>query len=150
MSIFDAIEEGDAPFSGEASAYDLHVAQARQERQLRQQIRKHGDEAMWVEPKVELGSDALSTEPFEWSYIMRMPGSKTPKVDSKDPLKSLMKAMNISGNKRQPVRSSGNKDQRGIANEQRHGSGFEFKGSGRPPRGHTNPQPAEVESRDAA
>ena len=151
MSIFDPIEEGDAPFSSEPSAYDLHVAQARQERQLRQQIRKHGDEAMRVEPKVEVGSDVLSTEPFERSYIMRVPGSKTPKADSKDPLKSLMKAMNISGNKRQPVRSSGNKDQRGIANEeQRHGSGFEFKGSGRPPRGHTNPQPAEIESRDAA
>ena len=44
MSIFDPIEEGDAPFSGEPSAYDLHVARARQERELRQQIRRHGDE----------------------------------------------------------------------------------------------------------
>jgi hypothetical protein len=151
MSIFDPIEEGDAPFSSEPSAYDLHVAQARQERQLRQQIRKHGDEAMRVEPKVEVGSDALSTEPFERSYVIRMAGSSAPRADSKDPLKSLLKAMNISGSKRQPVQSSGNKDQRGIGNEeQRHGSGLEFKGSGRPPRGHTNPQPAEIESRDAA
>jgi hypothetical protein len=151
MSIFDPIEEGDAPFSGEPSAYDLHVARARQERELRQQIRRHGDESMRVEPKMEVGSDALSTEPFERSYIMRMPGSSAPKADSKDPLKSLLKAMNISGNKRPPVQSSGNKDQRGIGNEeQRHGSGLEFKGSGRPPRGHPNPQPAEVESRDAA
>ena len=133
------------------AAYDLHVARARQERELRQQIRKYGDEAMRVEPKVEVGSDVLSTEPFERAYVMRMPGSSAPKADSKDPLKSLLKAMKISGNKRQPARSSGNKDQRSVGNEeQRHGSGLEFKGSGRPPRGNPNPQPAEIESRDAA
>jgi hypothetical protein len=150
MSIFDPIEEGDAPFSGEPSAYDLHVARARQERELRKQVRKHGDEAMRVEPKVAVGSsDTLSTEPFERSYIMRMPGSTAPKADSKDPLRSLMKAMNISGNKRPPAQGSGRKEHRGIGNEEpkQHGSGIEFKGSGRPPRGGAYQESPEVEPR---
>jgi hypothetical protein len=150
MSIFDPIEEGDAPFSGEPSAYDLHVARARQERELRMQVRKHGDEAMRVEPKVAVGSsDTLSTEPFERSYIMRMPGSTAPKADSKDPLRSLMKAMNISGNKRPPAQGSGRKEHRGIGNEEpkQHGSGIEFKGSGRPPRGGAYQESPEVEPR---
>jgi hypothetical protein len=62
------VEERDAPFSGEPSTYDLHAARTRQERELRVQVRKHGDEAMRAEPKVAVGgSDTLSTEPFERS-----------------------------------------------------------------------------------
>jgi hypothetical protein len=49
------VEERDAPFSGEPSTYDLHAARARQERELRVQVRKHGDEAMRAEPKVAVG-----------------------------------------------------------------------------------------------
>ena len=84
MSIFDPIEEGDAPFSGEPSAYDLHVARARQERELRQQIRRHGDESMRVEPKMEdqrgiapIGATAqrrLAPPPSaDWRRLWRFP-----------------------------------------------------------------------------
>ena len=93
-SIFDAIDEGDDPFGTEPTAYDLHVARAREERQLQAQVRKYGDNEMRVEPKVAVGSGgALSTEPFERSYQLRMPGSAARKTDSTDPLRSLMKAM---------------------------------------------------------
>ena len=112
-SIFDAIDEGDDPFGTEPTAYDLHVARAREERQLQAQVRKYGDNEMRVEPKVAVGSGgALSTEPFERSYQLRMPGSAARKSESTDPLRSLMKAMNISGNKRPPAQGSGRKEHR--------------------------------------
>jgi hypothetical protein len=151
-SIFDAIDEGDDPFGTEPTAYDLHVARAREERQLQAQVRKYGDNEMRVEPKVAVGSGgALSTEPFERSYQLRMPGSAARKSDSTDPLWSLMKAMNITGSKRTGAESTGNKDARKVGKDPpQHGSGLQFKGSGRPPRGSADRQPAEVESRESA
>eukprot|EP01043_Picozoa_sp_COSAG02_P020486 COSAG02_NODE_1013_length_15207_cov_4.700556_4_plen_117_part_00 len=40
-------------------------------------------------------ASSLPTESFTRAYQMRMPGSKVDKPESKDPLRSLMKAMKI-------------------------------------------------------
>ena len=84
----------------EPSHYELFLEEKRKERQLKEQIRKYGDEAMRVDPRMNL-RDAVSlpTEDFKRGYQLRMPGSRVSKPKEKDPLGSLLKAMKISGTK---------------------------------------------------
>jgi hypothetical protein len=112
MSIWDALDEGHgaAPFSTEPSAYEQHLAAERQKRELKSQIKRFGDDAMRVDPTLPLGASGAAvpkeTEQFERGYVMRMPGSKAPKQESKDPLRSLLKAMQITGSKSQSTPKS--------------------------------------------
>ena len=107
-TIWDALDDGhgSVPFSTEPSAYEQHMEAERQNRQLKQQIKQFGDDAMRVDPRLPLGNAGNTTglpdkgvEAFERGYVLRMPGSKAPKQESKDPLRSLLKAMSISGTK---------------------------------------------------
>jgi len=141
MSIWDALDEGHgaAPFDSEPSAYEQHMAAERQKRELKSQIKRFGDDAMRVDPTLPLGASGAAvapTEQFERGYVMRMPGSRAPKQESKDPLRSLLKAMQITGNKsRDTGKSDGSKSSRttkaGESDDAAAG-GVQFKGSGRP------------------
>ena len=141
-TIWDALDEGHGavPFNTELSAYEQHLAAERQKRQLAQQIKRFGDDAMRVDPTLPLGATGSAvpkeTEQFERGYVMRMPGSKAPKQESKDPLRSLLKAMQITGTKSQDTpKGHGTKSPRtSKAGESDDGAtgGVQFKGSGRP------------------
>jgi hypothetical protein len=86
---------------GEPSEYEQMVEQKRQERLLKQQIKKYGDDAMRVEPTMAMDSSTMPMEDFQRSYQLRMPGVKHAKPKEKDPLASLLNAMNLgnTGNK---------------------------------------------------
>jgi hypothetical protein len=79
----------------EPSEYQRMAEEKRMQRMLDAQIRKYGDDAMRVDPKMKVDSSAMPTEEVEHSYQLRMPGSKAAKVEAKDPLRSLMKQMNL-------------------------------------------------------
>ena len=154
-TIWDALDDGhgSVPFSTEPSAYEQHMEAERQNRQLKQQIKRFGDDAMRVDPTLPLGNAGNTAslpdkgvESFERGYVLRMPGSKAPKQESKDPLWSLLKAMNISGTKlRDEGKSDGTKSQRSSKAEEKDGStdGIQFQGSGRPTRNRVHREPAE-------
>ena len=52
---------GLVPFSTEPSAYEQHLQSERQQRQLRQQIRRFGDDAMRVDPRLPLSNAGNTT-----------------------------------------------------------------------------------------
>ena len=81
----------------EPTPYERHIEQARQERELKRQVKRYGEDAMRVDPQMNLTDVASSmpTESFTRAYQMRMPGSQVEKAKEKDPLASLMKALNI-------------------------------------------------------
>ena len=66
----------------ELSAYEQHLENQRQERVLKQQLRKYGDDAMRVDPQMNLtdAASSLPTESFTRAYQMRMPGSARPSI----------------------------------------------------------------------
>ena len=154
-TIWDALDDGhgSVPFSTEPSAYEQHMEAERQNRQLKQQIKRFGDDAMRVDPRLPLGNAGNTTslpdkgvEAFERGYVLRMPGSKAPKQESKDPLRSLLKAMSISGTKsRDGGKSDGKKSQRTSKGEEKDGGadGVQFQGSGRPTRNRVHRESAE-------
>ena len=94
-------EEYYAREGNEPSHYELFLEEKRKERQLKEQIRKYGDEQMRVDPRMKLDEAArMPTEDFKRGYQLRMPGSRVSKPKKeKDPLASLLKAMKISGTK---------------------------------------------------
>ena len=113
--MWDAPDDGHGfvPFGTEPSAYEQHMQAEREKRQLKQQIRRFGDDAMRVDPKLPLGNagnaaslPAKGVEAFERGYVLRMPGSKAPKQESKDPLRSLPKSMNAMAAPYQSIRRS--------------------------------------------
>lgn len=111
----------------ELSAYEQFLEEQRQQRELERQVRKYGDDAMRVDPQMNLtdAASSLPTEPYTRAYQMRMPGSKVDKPESKDPLRSLMKAMNIDVKKaRETQTGDGTKDSRATGKEEQkfHGS----------------------------
>ena len=133
----------------ELSAYEQHLEEQRQERELKKQLRKYGDDAMRVDPQMNLtdAASSIPTESFTRAYQMRMPGAKVEKPDSKDPLRSLMKAMSIDVKKsrqksaphgRKPVATS--KDDDGNF----HGTRARY------PRSRADREPSEIESRYTA
>jgi hypothetical protein len=154
-TIWDALDDdhGSVPFSTEPSPYEQHMETERRNRQLKQQIKRFGDDAMRVDPKLPLGNAGNTAslpdkgvESFERGYVLRMPGSKAPKQESKDPLRSLLKAMNITGTKlRDEGTSDGSKSQRTSKAEEKDGGadGVQFQGSGRPTRNRLHREPAE-------
>ena len=83
-SIFDAIDEGDDPFGTEPTAYDLHVARAREERQLQAQVRKYGDNEMRVD-RGSLFLFNLQRKPGELATDLQIRGTLLgdPRVDAK-------------------------------------------------------------------
>jgi hypothetical protein len=83
---------GDDP--EEMSQYQALMEQERQDKLLKQQIRKHGEEEMQVKPVLPLGS-GVDSEPFARSFVMKMPGEAVVKKPDKDPLRSLMKQMGL-------------------------------------------------------
>ena len=96
----------------ELSAYEQFLEEQRQHRELEKQVRKYGDDAMRVDPQMNLtdAASSMPTESFTRAYQMRMPGSKVEKAKEKDPLASLMKAMQIDVTKtREKVKTDGRK-----------------------------------------
>ena len=93
-----------------------------------------------------LEKTAPPTESFTRAYQMRMPGSKAEKVKEKDPLASLMKAMQIDVTKtREKVKTDGRKPT--ATKESDDGK---FHGTrARYPRSRADREPAEIESWDA-
>ena len=79
----------------EPSEYQRMAEEKRMQRVLDAQIRKYGDDAMRVDPKMKVDSSTMPTEDVVHSYQLRMPGSKAAKAAPKDPLRSLMKQMNL-------------------------------------------------------
>eukprot|EP01043_Picozoa_sp_COSAG02_P015559 COSAG02_NODE_665_length_18739_cov_9.192918_11_plen_355_part_00 len=94
MTLFGDDPEEFLGDNGEPSQYELLLEKERQDKLLKQQIRQHGEEAMQTKPVLPLGS-GIETEPFERSYVMKMPGEKVTKRSDKDPLRSLMKQMGL-------------------------------------------------------
>lgn len=133
----------------ELSAYEQHLEEQRQQRELKKQLRKYGDDAMRVDPQMNLtdAASSLPTESFTRAYQMRMPGAKVEKPESKDPLRSLMKAMQIDVKKtREKVKSDGTKS---SATKERDDGNFHGTRA-RYPRSRADRQPSEIESWDAA
>ena len=109
----------------ELSAYEQYLEEQRQQRELEKQLRKYGDDAMRVDPQMSLrdAASSIPTEPFTRAYQMRMPGSKVEKPDSKDPLRSLMKAMKIDVTKTRETQTGdarGARRRRGFAGSADH------------------------------
>jgi hypothetical protein len=133
----------------ELSAYEQHLEDQRQERELKRQLRKYGDNAMRVDPQMNLtdAASSMPTESFTRAYQMRMPGSKVEKPDSKDPLRSLMKAMSIDVKKsREKSTPHGRKP---VATKESDDGKFHGTRA-RYPRSRADREPAEVESWHAA
>eukprot|EP01043_Picozoa_sp_COSAG02_P086609 COSAG02_NODE_24026_length_700_cov_0.921797_2_plen_85_part_01 len=67
----------------ELSAYEQYLEEQRQERELKKQLRKYGDDAMRVDPQMNLtdAASSMPTESFTRAYQMRMPGTKVEKPD---------------------------------------------------------------------
>ena len=133
----------------ELSAYEQFLEEQRQHRELEKQVRKYGDDAMRVDPQMNLtdAASSMPTESFTRAYQMRMPGSKAEKAKEKDPLASLMKAMQIDVTKtREKVKTDGRKPT--ATKESDDGK---FHGTrARYPRSRADREPAEIESWDAA
>ena len=111
----------------ELSSYEQFLEEQRQHRELEKQVRKYGDDAMRVDPQMNLtdAASSMPTESFTRAYQMRMPGSKAEKVKEKDPLASLMKALNIDVKKsRETQTGDGTKHSHGTDKEKQkfHGS----------------------------
>ena len=133
----------------ELSAYEQFLEEQRQHRELEKQVRKYGEDAMRVDPQMNLtdAASSMPTESFTRAYQMRMPGSKAEKVKEKDPLASLMKAMQIDVTKtREKVKTDGRKST--ATKESGDGN---FHGTrARYPRSRADREPAEIESWHAA
>ena len=132
----------------ELSAYEQHMEDQRQERVLKQQLRKYGDDAMRVDPQMNLtdAASSLPTESFTRAYQMRMPGAAASKPESKDPLRSLMKAMQIDVRK---AREKSTPDGRKSAATKESDNG-KFHGTrARYPRSRADREPSEIDSWDA-
>ena len=133
----------------ELSSYEQFLEEQRQHRELEKQVRKYGDDAMRVDPQMNLtdAASSMPTESFTRAYQMRMPGSKAEKVKEKDPLASLMKAMQIDVTKtREKVKKNGRKPT--ATKESDDGK---FHGTrARYPRSRADREPAEIESWHAA
>ena len=133
----------------ELSAYEQFLEEQRQHRELEKQVRKYGDDAMRVDPQMNLtdAASSMPTESFTRAYQMRMPGSKAEKAKEKDPLASLMKAMQIDVTKtREKVKTDGRKP----SASKESGDG-KFHGTrARYPRSRADREPAEIESWHAA
>ena len=133
----------------ELSSYEQFLEEQRQHRELEKQVRKYGDDAMRVDPQMNLtdAASSMPTESFTRAYQMRMPGSKAEKVKEKDPLASLMKAMQIDVTKtREKVKTDGRKP----SASKESGDG-KFHGTrARYPRSRADREPAEIESWHAA
>ena len=133
----------------ELSAYEQHLENQRQERVLKQQLRKYGDDAMRVDPQMNLtdAASSLPTESFTRAYQMRMPGAAASKPESKDPLRSLMKAMQIDVRK---AREKSTSDGRKTTATKESDDG-KFHGTrSRYPRSRADREPAEIDSWDTA
>ena len=130
----------------ELSAYEQFLEEQRQQRELERQVRKYGDDAMRVDPQMNLTDAAagnIATESFTRAYQMRMPGSKVEKPDSKDPLRSLMKAMQIDVKKtREKSKTDGTKP---VASRKDDDGNFHGTRA-RYPRSRADREPSEVES----
>ena len=129
----------------EVSAYEEYLEEQRRERELKKQLRKYGDDAMRVDPQMNLtdAASSMPTEPFTRAYQMRMPGSKVEKPESKDPLRSLMKAMNIDVKKtREKSAPDGTKS---TATKERDDGNFHGTRA-RYPRSRADREPSEIES----
>ena len=132
----------------ELSAYEQFLEDQRRERELKRQIRQYGDDAMRVDPKMNLtdAASSIPSEPFTRAYQMRMPGSKVEKSESKDPLRSLMKAMQIDVTKaREKSTADGRKS---TATKERDDGNFHGTRA-RYPRSRADREPSEIESWDA-
>ena len=133
----------------ELSAYEQFLEEQRQHRELEKQVRKYGDDAMRVDPQMNLtdAASSMPTESFTRAYQMRMPGSKAEKAKEKDPLASLMKAMQIDVTKtREKVKTDGRKPT--ATKESDDGK---FHGTrARYPRSRADREPSEIESWHAA
>ena len=127
------------------SAYEQYLEEQRRERELKKQLRRYGDDAMRVDPQMNLtdAASSMPTESFTRAYQMRMPGSKVDKPESKDPLRSLMKAMSIDVKKtREKVKSDGTKS---SATKERDDGNFHGTRA-RYPRSRADREPSEIES----
>ena len=133
----------------ELSAYEEFLEEQRQQRELEKQVRKYGEDAMRVDPQMNLtdATSSMPTESFTRAYQMRMPGSQVEKAKEKDPLASLMKAMQIDVTKtREKVKKNGRKPT--ATKESDDGK---FHGTrARYPRSRADREPAEIESWDTA
>ena len=73
MTLFgDDPEEMHGGDNGGMSQYQALMEQERQDKLLKQQIRKHGEEEMQVKPVLPLGS-GVNSEPFARSFVMKCP-----------------------------------------------------------------------------
>eukprot|EP00919_Chromeraceae_sp_WS-2016_P048731 GHVR01115351.1.p1 GENE.GHVR01115351.1~~GHVR01115351.1.p1 ORF type:complete len:152 (-),score=32.13 GHVR01115351.1:267-722(-) len=133
----------------EPTPYERHIEQARQERELKRQIKRYGEDAMRVDPEMNLtdAASSMPTESFTRAYQMRMPGSKAEKAKEKDPLASLMKALKIDVTKtRQEPTGDGTKHSHGTDKEKQ-----KFHGSrNRYPRMRADREQTEAFAQDAA
>lgn len=133
----------------ELSAYEEFLEEQRQQRELEKQVRKYGDDAMRVDPEMNLtdAASSMPTESFTRAYQMRMPGSQVEKVKEKDPLASLVKAMQIDVTK---TREKAKTDGRKSSASKKEDDG-KFHGTrARYPRSRADREPAEIESQYAA
>ena len=133
----------------ELSAYEQFLEEQRQHRELEKQVRKYGEDAMRVDPQMNLtdAASSMPTESFTRAYQMRMPGSQVEKAKEKDPLASLMKAMQIDVTKtREKSKSDGTK-----TTASKESDDGKFHGTrARYPRSRADREPAEIESQYAA
>ena len=133
----------------ELSAYEQFLEEQRQHRELEKQVRKYGDDAMRVDPEMNLtdAASSMPTESFTRAYQMRMPGSQVEKAKEKDPLASLMKAMQIDVTKtREKSKSDGTK-----TTASKESDDGKFHGTrARYPRSRADREPSEIESQYAA
>ena len=133
----------------ELSAYEQFLEEQRQHRELEKQVRKYGDDAMRVDPQMNLtdAASSMPTESFTRAYQMRMPGSQVEKAKEKDPLASLIKAMQIDVTK---TREKSAPDGRKSSASKESDDG-KFHGTrARYPRSRADREPAEIESWHAA
>lgn len=82
------------PFVTDPTPYELHLQRQREAVELRKQVRKFGDEAMRVDPRLALDAP-LPPEDFERAFQLRMPDQMATEEEDPDPLRSLMKALGI-------------------------------------------------------
>ena len=83
MSLFsDDREETFGHDNGGMSEYQQLLQQERQDRLVKQQIHKHGEDAMQATSFAPLGS-GVESEPFARSYVMKMPGESVEKNRTK-------------------------------------------------------------------
>ena len=67
------------------------MAARKQQREMDRQLKAYGREAMELDPKLRLEDAArgVTLEDHQKSLQLRMPGSKPPKKDAKDPLRDF-------------------------------------------------------------